>query len=48
MGRRPAPCAGQKEIDGVRNQLDVTEFFRGDICDQIVERSHLLASAEIE
>ena len=31
---------GEQQIDGIGDQLDVPELFRGDVRDQVVERPH--------
>jgi hypothetical protein len=38
----------EQEIDRVRDELDVRKLFGGDVGDEVVERTHLAAPAEIE
>jgi len=44
----PAGRAGQQEVDGVGNELDVPVLLSCDVGDEVVERSVLLASAKGE
>jgi hypothetical protein len=30
------------------DEFDVSIFFRGDVCDEVVERLHLVAAAKVE
>ena len=40
--------AGEQQVDRVGDQLDVAVLLGGDVGDQVVERPHLAAAAEVE
>lgn len=44
----PLGAAGEEEVDGVGDQLDVAVLLGGDVGDQVVERPRLVAAAEVE
>ena len=40
--------AGEQHVDRVAHELDVAVLFRGDVRDEVVERLHRVAAAEVE